>query len=253
MHAPHSGVYSRGARPSCFSFGVGRGGTSRFPFFCLFFFFSPPVSPFSFFSPRKGEFAPRSAGAQKRGREGGGKGSEACRGCTAYRLQGEAWGSRGVWGGGTAISHTHSLTHTHTLPEGLGGGRLGREQSSLKTSVLLIMHQSSREEKKKENARAGRGDAKLPSPPSSSEGEKVSPDAASVWEAWYEAKLCFDRLCSTLPLSSSKICKEKKKTKRIIKKKVFCKVGVFCCKVGRGAVKNQGEGKKKKEEKKSTL
>lgn len=39
-----------------------------------------------------------------------------------------------------------------------------REQSSLKTSVLLLMHQSGQEGKEKKKAGEGRGDAKLPFP-----------------------------------------------------------------------------------------
>lgn len=117
--------------------------------------------------------------------------------------------------------HTHAHTHSHSSQRA-GRRQVGKGEKFLETQCPAnnVSKQSRGEEKKKkENAGEGRGDAKLPSPPSSSAEEKVSPDAASCWEGWYEAKLCFDRLCSTLPLSSSKICKGKKKTKRVKKKK----------------------------------
>lgn len=200
---------------ACFSFGLGRGGTSRFPF--LVFFSPHPVSPFSFFSPRKGEFAPRSAGAQKRGREGGGERERSLQGLHSLQVAGGGVGEQGClgrWDGDFTHSLTHAHTHTHSSQRA-GRRQVGKGAKFLENQCPAnnASKQSRGEgkKKKKNRRRRKRGcKAPLPSPPSSSAGGKVSPDAASCWEAWYEAKLCFDRLCSTLPLSSSKICKGKK-------------------------------------------
>lgn len=63
------------------------------------------------------------------------------------RLHGELQPT-GCRGWGVGWDRTHTQAHA---PKGMGGGRLGREQSSLKPSVLLLWHQSSQEggEKKK--------------------------------------------------------------------------------------------------------
>lgn len=103
-----------------------------------FFFFSF----FSFFQLFLGSTGNSHRDPRQRKKRGGGreegKGEKPAGVAQPTGCRGRRGGARGVWGGGTAISHTHA--RTHTLPKGLGGGRSGRDQSSLKTSVLLLMH-----------------------------------------------------------------------------------------------------------------
>lgn len=96
---------------------------------------------------------------ERRKRKGGeeeGKGEKVARGAAAYRLQGLGSGMG-----------PHTRTRTHA-PKGMGGGRLGREQSSLKHSVLLLWHQSSQEgerkEKREEKRRRRKRGCKAPLP-----------------------------------------------------------------------------------------
>lgn len=185
MRAPQAEGYFRGARASRFSVGCGRGSTFALGLFLSFFLW-------------KWGIARRSAGAQKeKGRGGGGKGREGCTGSCSLQVAGV-----GEWDG---TAHTH--THTRTQRD--GRRQVGKGAKFLETQrpALMASKQSGGGKKReKKSAGEGRRDAKLPfPPPSSAGGGEVSPDAASCWEAWYEAKWCFDRLCSTLSLSSSKV------------------------------------------------
>lgn len=94
---------------------------------------------------------------ERRKRKGGeeeGKGEKVARGAAAYRLQGLGSGMG-----------PHTRTRTHA-PKGMGGGRLGREQSSLKHSVLLLWHQSSQEGERKEKRKAQEKEEGMQSSPS---------------------------------------------------------------------------------------
>lgn len=222
-----------------------------------FFFFFSFFSFFQLCLASKGGIHTAIHGSAKREGEGRrGKRERSLQGLHSLQVAGGGVGEQGGlgrWDG----DFTHSRTRTHSSQRA-GRRQVGKGAKFLQNQCPAINASKQSRGEGKKNAGEGRGDAKLPFPLSSSAGgEKVSPDAASCWEAWYEAKLCFDRLCSTLPLSSSKICKGKKsgkkkakkrqKEKKKKKRKVFCKVGVFCCKGCRGAVKNRGKGEEKKE------
>ncbi|XP_064517329.1 uncharacterized protein LOC135417313 [Pseudopipra pipra] len=252
LQASHSEVNSRGARPSRFSFGVRRGGRLGL-LFCLFFFLFLLLSAFSLLERGNSHRDPRERKKRGGGKEGG-KGAKPAGVAQPTGCRGRSGGAGGFGEVGPRF-HTRAHTHTHSSQ------RTGRRQVEKGAKFLenqcpaIIASKQSRGEKRKtNNAGEGRGDAKLPFPLSSSAGgEKVSPDAASCWEAWYEAKLCFDRLCSTLPLSSSRICKgkrKKKKTKRVKKKSFLQSWSVLLQSLQRSGKKSGGRGKKRKERKK---